>query len=341
MENITAICHLCKLSIWEWNVQNNNFQMMGYFGTLHGPLIDFLNMVHPFDRNILEKTLWQFMESKLLFEKTFRIQRSEGISKWLFMRGHVSSENIMCGIIVGINNWKKNQDNHYLHQLKLMEANQHHSRNEVISLLAHELTQPLMIINTYISGCIYRLQENKLNHTQLIDIMNNIKHHATLMGNRIHELKNFLKESHLEYSEEYIHEVINEAILLLSYELQMQGISIHFNFQDNLPKIKMNKNQIKQVLYNLLKITIENAYAGFNNVTIYTKKINQHSIKVSILDNTPQPEPVKRRSIKNQHKCEELQLGLAMCRTIIEAHGGKLSFQSTAEGNHYHFTLHS
>lgn len=345
MNNLESICSLCKLSLWEWNIQENNFKISGYFGSLEGDLNDFINLFHPEDRYNFEKSIRQYTINKDLFEKTFRIQRGRDFKKWVFVRGSIQTDvqHVMSGVIVGINNLKINHDNRYLHQLELVQFSQHHSRSEVISLLAHELTQPLMVINTYISGCIYRLQENKVNIPQLIEIMTNIKQQAALMGSKIHELKDFLHESHLEYHHVDIHDLINESTLLLADEMQALDLSIDFDFQQNLPSVKMNKNQIKHVLYNLLKESIENGWVEFKNILITTKKIDDSSIKVIIKRCNCKYKKLEKHpsfsTMTNKH--EGLQTGLAMCRAIIEAHGGTLSCQTSSKNMLYQFTLHS
>lgn len=344
MDNLDAIYDICKLNFWEWDITKNQFEEVGYFGSFKGPFEAFLKKVYPADRNSLEETIHQFSKSKALFEKTFRILRNDNSVKWLFIRGRIraDAEHKMNGIILGINNWKENEDKHYMYQLQLMELIQQNMRNGIISMLAHELTQPLMVINTYLSGCIYRLKENRIDNTQLVDIMNNIKQHAVLMGDKIHELKDFLNVSLLDYNETNIHEVIQESVMLLSYELQTQAVNLNFEFQENLPSIKMDRNQIKQVLYNLFKNSIANMSDKLSTLVIKTKKIDDNTIKIIIKDNNKKNPKTHKQEISTlSNKYRGLKIGIDICRTIIEAHGGTLSTKSSSRGNNYQFTLHS
>lgn len=92
------------------------------------------------------------------------------------------------------------------------------TRAEEISLLAHELAQPLTVINSYLSGCIYRLQEKTIADDELILVLNSIKNHSALISAKIDELKNTLNKSDPQQ-----HKVMNNAIResnrLPTYEL--------------------------------------------------------------------------------------------------------------------------
>ncbi len=64
-----------------------------------------------------------------------------------------------------------------------------------ISMLLHEASQPLMVINAYVSACLHLLQNNTDSNPQLLAAINKINDHANLAGEKIHEMRNFIENN--------------------------------------------------------------------------------------------------------------------------------------------------
>lgn len=192
MENLKAICDLCKLSLWEWNIPKDNFKLSGYFGSSQHSLNSFLMMVNSSDRNNLEKLM---LQSPVSFEKIIRLTINKDQSEWVYLRGQIQpdADHIIHGILLVITNDKQIEDTNH-DSSSPAKLTQSTFKNEIISKLIHELTQPLMVIHTYVNGCIYRLQEDKLDNAQLLEILSSVKQHAGILGRTIHQLNDILSQ---------------------------------------------------------------------------------------------------------------------------------------------------
>jgi len=219
-------------------------------------------------------------------------------------------------------------------------------QNEIASTLAHELTQPLLIIKTYIAGCIRRIEENVIDKDQLIAAMKSAISQVEIVGNKIHRIKNFIHKGTLQVEKTCINEVIKNTLFILEDELKKMRIHIVFDLDPNLSPVKVDKMQIEQVLLNLINNSLEAMSAAKTphpELRLQSQKIDSHTLTVSIADNGP--------GIDNQvietlftpfftTKKNGMGIGLRICRNIIEAHGGRINAKAQPKGGSlFQFTL--
>ncbi|RUR04746.1 ATP-binding protein [Legionella sp. km772] len=177
-------------------------------------------------------------------------------------------------------------------QAKIESSTRLSTMEEMISAIAHEVNQPLTVINTYSKTGAYlltselSLQEKteKLGHS-----LAQISMQAEHAGKIIYSMRNLL------FNEEYptepcdINALIKNTILLLNYEFLDSKITTEFLLMDSPPLVKINKIQIMQVLLNLTRNSIEAfkcAEIVKPTITIQTRNLHS-SIMVIIKDNGP------------------------------------------------------
>lgn len=102
--------------------------------------------------------------------------------------------------------------------------------NESISQFIHELTQPLIVINTYINACIHRLQENKIDHPQLLEMMINIKNHSFMLGHIILEMV----YKYLNQSSNATQKIIPQITLLTPREQEVMNLIIEGKYNKEI-----------------------------------------------------------------------------------------------------------
>ena len=132
-----------------------------------------------------------------------------------------------------------------------------------------------------------------------------------------------------------INDIVLEALSLQQHDLQVDGISVTTEYGDDLPQIHADRMQIQLVILNLIKNAIEamrSSPRGKRHLRVVTCLSGNSDISVSIQDTGPGIAAPDRESVFEPFfstKNTGMGLGLSICRTIIENHGGKLSLVET------------
>lgn len=206
---------------------------------------------------------------------------------------------------------------------------------QMSSVLAHELNQPLTAISNYLSVCRTILDKGGPDAaTQISELFGKAVAQADRAGVIIQGVRELVRSGRVEFAPEPINEVISEACeLALPGDGEREGrssIKIDFHLADDLPLIPVSRVQMQQVIVNLLR----NALAATENIgnphiTISTKLRDPGHIKILIDDNGPGfPEEIRSECFSPfvTTKDHGMGIGLAICRSIVEAHGGELNF---------------
>ncbi|CAM4443229.1 MAG: Adaptive-response sensory-kinase SasA [Legionellaceae bacterium] len=233
------------------------------------------------------------------------------------------------------------------HQLELARAARLTSIGEMATTIAHELNQPLAAIANFCQGCIVKLENGNPNNEELLKVMKLAAIQSERAGEIIHRMKNFVRKGTLYYETADINKVIMKAVTLIDYEMREKMVNIHFDFTECLPLIDIDKLQIEQVIINLIRNASEAMEAlpitEKRNLTLQTNCINNHTITVTVKDEGPgfsEENGSQLFDIYFTTKTTGMGMGLSICRTIIEAHGGGINAKNNPDkGASFQFTL--
>jgi two-component system sensor kinase FixL len=209
---------------------------------------------------------------------------------------------------------------------------------EMASGMAHEISQPLAAIVNYTQGCVRYLENDKHEPDQIIEIMKKAVAQAERAGEVIHRLKNFFCKGQIFRSPCKINSIIRETVGLLRNDLNSSKTKIDFELDKNVPLISADKIQIQQVLLNLIQNGIEAMHESDlkqKRIHIHCKPFDSHNIEITIKDGGPGFTKDLIHKVFEPFfttKAHGRGMGLAICRSIIEAHGGK--FTINPNSNH-------
>ena len=216
------------------------------------------------------------------------------------------------------------------HQNKLTRSVTQTSMLEVISGLAHELNQPLTAINNYLKGMFRRLKQHDLTLKKIEEISLLVENQAERANAIINHMRSFVKDAALNKQKHCINQTIEEAISYLDPQI-LDSAQISLSIDSYIPHIMIDKIQIEQVIINIIQNAFEECQKSPNHgkIRIYveTSQIDNYVI-INIIDNGPGIEADLINKIFNPFvttKSNGLGMGLAICRSIIEAHNGHLS----------------
>ncbi len=218
----------------------------------------------------------------------------------------------------------------YEHRLALAELARISSMGEIASILAHELNQPLATITTFTQGCIRKLQAENYANIQVLDAMRTTAQEAERAGAMVHRMKNFVSRGELVRECISVNTLIRSLMLLIKYEARNTVIKPQLELASALPSIYADRIQIEQVLINLTRNAIEamkEANTSDPCLIIRTAQTDGKKVAISIIDNGPGFNEENIQSFFNPYittKHTGTGMGLAISRTIVEAHGGQL-----------------
>jgi len=217
---------------------------------------------------------------------------------------------------------------------------------ELAGSLAHELNQPLTAILSNAQAAQRFLAHDQADINEVRDILADIVAEDKRAGEVIRRLRGLLKKGEVQRQPLNINEVVHEILKLVRSDLVNQGITAQTELAPDPPVIHGDLVQIQQVLLNLVMnacdAMIDVAPHG-RRLTICTSLAGDGSVHLSVADCGTGIAPEKLEHVFAPFyttKSQGMGLGLAVCRTIITAHGGNLwAANNPGRGATFHFTL--
>jgi PAS domain S-box-containing protein len=223
-------------------------------------------------------------------------------------------------------------------QKRLEQTSRLITMGEMASSLAHELNQPLSAIANYCAGCVKRMQSGNYRFDDLLAAMQKASDQAERAGKIIRRMRDMVKKSDPNRQPVALTELVDEARAFADIEAQRTSTQLLVDIPENLPKIVVDRIMIEQVLLNLVKNGIE-AMHGVpierRCLRLKARQLDERMVEVSVID---QGHGIAEGDIEKifapfyTTKSEGMGIGLAICRSIIEFHQGRLWVEPRREG---------
>ena len=217
------------------------------------------------------------------------------------------------------------------------------------SALAHELNQPLTAIVNYMQAC-RRLLRTQLGAVppRVDEAMEKAAAQATRAGEIIRRLRQFVEKGDSERRSEDLNNVVEEASALALVGAKEHGVRVMLELAPDLPPIALDRVQIQQVVLNLVRNAVEAMSASEEpSLTIRTRRDAGRGpgglAEVTISDTGSGLAQAVRDQLFHPFvttKAGGMGVGLSICRSIVEAHGGRIWAEPNAKGGtSFTFTL--
>jgi PAS domain S-box-containing protein len=335
-----------------FHLSDETFRLHG-FDPRNGPipLERFFDTIHPEDRAAVTATLEHAIHARTDYDiREFRVSHPDGTIRFLRTIGHHNCSGEMgeyVGITMDITERKQaEQEREKLRQLEadLAHINRVNMMGELAAALAHEIRQPIAASITSANACLRWLAHDPPDLERARAAAARIEQDGNRAADVINHLRSFYKKgTPLERESVDLKDIIREMTALLRKEAVRHSIKIYSELHEDMPNVLADRVQLQQVFMNLMLNAIEAMKDAGGKLTISSRLTPQGLLVVSISD-TGVGLPVENteRIFDAFHttKPQGTGMGLAITRSIVEAHGGRLWATANQEaGATFHFTL--
>lgn len=251
----------------------------------------------------------------------------------------------LLGITRDITEHKRAEEQARRHQAELAHVARLSTMGEMATGLAHELNQPLSAIANFARGCIRRLRSGQVAAEELIEPMEEVCEQAERAGEILRHVRDFVRKSDLKMNKVDINHTVRTIMKLVDLEARQHGAAIRLDLAEQLPSVRADQIMIEQVICNMVRNAAEamdEARVARREVVIRTRPNGGGTVEVEISDTGPGISATIADHVFDQFfttKPDGVGMGLSISRSIVEAHGGRLSLEPAFVGASFRFTL--
>jgi two-component system sensor kinase FixL len=207
---------------------------------------------------------------------------------------------------------------------------------ELSGALAHELNQPLSAILSNAQAAQRLMRFDPPDMTEIQDILADIVADDRRAGDVIQRLRTWLRKEQVEHVPLGVNGVVLDALHLVRGDLQQRNVEVQLELAGELPRVMGDRIQLQQVLLNLVMNGADSMDGSPGPRTLCVRtRASDHGARVEVLDFGRGIAPEIRHTMFEPFettKANGMGMGLAVCRTIVEAHGGHVWAEDRPEG---------
>lgn len=345
-----------NLGLWKWDAKRNELWATEHFREIlqvprELPLDrrSVLEAIHPDDRASFAATLTRPGEGEPA-ASDFRVLQPNGELRWVIGQSRAKRDaqgevQRVAGIVIDITERRQAEAESQRQRLQLAHLTRVAMVGQLSGSLAHELTQPLTAILSNAQAAQRVLANERVDLGEVREILRDIVADDKRAGEVIRRVHTLLRRGEIQTQVLDVAQLVRETLAVTRSDLVVRHVEVVCRLADDLPAVSADGVQIQQVLLNL----ILNAAQAMTDHDVRDRRIEIAAVReggglrISISDYGPGIAADQlERVFEAFHstKREGLGLGLAICRSIISAHGGRLWATSDGRrGSTFHFTL--
>jgi len=307
--------------------------------------------VHPEDlARFVEEWRAALLEGKPL-ETEARLRRADGQYRWLLIRAvplRDEAGNVVkwYGISTDIEDRKRAEDALRKSQAELEHVTRALTMGELAASIAHEINQPLSAIVNNGSACLRWLAGDSPNLAEAREAAGDIIRDGNRAGEVIKRIRAFLRKTESEKTRLDINQTIREVVMLMRNEAAGKGVTIRMVLAADAPDVLGDRVQLQQVMLNLVMNGIEAMELVTDRqreLLIHSRQEESDKVLVAVQDSgvgIAEESLEKVFDAFHTTKSQGLGMGLAISRSIVEDHGGRLwAVPNDGPGATFQFTL--
>ena len=288
--------------------------------------------LHPDDFENTAKAFFKSIQTGESFSVIHRLRRSDGQYRWHHAMGEPLRDpegKIVqwYGLSLDIDEQKRAEDHLREMRAKLNRASRIATVAELSASIAHELNQPLMSVITNALAGKRWLAADPPNLEEATASIERVLRDGRAADETMQHIRALFRREAFEKREASVPEMVNEAVRMIQEVPHRREIPIEYYFEKDLPKISADPIQIQEVFINLISNAIEAMEGTSRNPHLQIRAFAQNAkeVLVQVIDNGPGLDDFERifdAFVTTKEK--GMGIGLAVSRSIVEAHDGQL-----------------
>jgi PAS domain S-box-containing protein len=258
------------------------------------------------------------------------LQGNEFICELHLVRLPATGRSLVQASLTDISQRKQEEDKLRQQQAELAHLSRLAVMGETVDEIAHEINQPLFAITNYAHACTRVLSDKNLDLQEVVEWCDDIQREATRAAEIIRRLRGFMRKGDQPRTPVDMNEAVRETIKLLMPDARQHQVILRADLADGRAMISGDLIGMQQVLVNLIRNATE-AFQGSkieHRMVTVTTEIRGRFVEVAVFDNGPgfsDSDVDKIFDTFYSTKTTGLGMGLAISRTLTEAHEGTLT----------------
>ncbi|MBL6752566.1 MAG: PAS domain S-box protein [Nevskia sp.] len=275
-------------------------------------------------------------EGRTVPEFELGMRSAKGAMRWFSVTGAPLPVGDLGAVVAhrDITETKRLEEQDRLRRMELAHISRVNTMGEMAAAMAHELGQPLSSAVNFLSGCRLRMADGDYDRESVAEIISQALYYTERAGDIIKHIRQFIRRHEPNTTSCDLNEVVRDIVRFMDIERRQHCAQIVTQLDPDLPPMMLDPLEINQMIVNFVKNGLE-AMAAIPQrrrvLTITTRRKGRKWVLVTVKDRGPGIPPDHAREIFNPFfstKANGLGLGLVICRSISESHGGKLSVSS-------------
>ena len=311
-----------------------------------------MQRTHPDDRAFVRGQFYRALHGETNLDYEHRLLMPDGQIKHLHVLAHVvrdaSGADEMIGALMDVTQTRKAQEALQAAQAELAHASRVATLGEISASIAHEVNQPLAAIVANGQACLRFLDHESPDLNDVRGALEWVVKDGNRAAEVIQRVRTLVKKTDTQKVALDVNDAINDVVALLQRELAAHRVWLQLNLAPALPKVFADRVQLQQVIMNLIMNGAE-AMQGVADrprmLTIRSSVEDGRQVAVAVKDSGVGLAADAQDRLFNAFfstKPGGLGIGLSICRSIVEVHGGRLWASANADhGATFEFVLPS
>ncbi len=217
-----------------------------------------------------------------------------------------------------------------MHLDRLAHVTRLSSMGEMASAIAHEVNQPLTAVVNYSRACIRLLRSGSADAAEIVASMEQAAAQAERASEIIRHVRAFVRKEEAQLVPVALNYLVSEVARLVRPDARQAAVELVTELDEGLPPVLADNIQLQQVLVNLVRNAVEalaGAAAERREVRVRTRRAPDGTVEVSVADTGPGFDAATAEKVFEAFyttKAQGMGIGLAISRSIVEAHGGRI-----------------